>query len=327
LSSSIYVIHKARKIVLINNDSIAITGMSMEVLIWDIKTKSQIARLVGHWSCTWGLVKMKDGLLASGSSADFDWGTWGALFYSDRSIKIWNYTKGRLVKNLTGHRGDVFDLVSLSKEILISCSQDSTIRFWNTISGVVVNKFQGHENSVLCIILVSCNVLASGSADKTIRLWNLTSLHSNTTARQYTQTPSDYLDIVDCLLLLNNGTHLASGNRDFSIKILIIEAKLSLVASLQGHTEDVLSLVNLKQGHLASASSDLTIKIWNWESLEYGVALLATLKGHSDTVVSLVLLPNGFLASASWDQSVKTWNLPAIYNYPNRSNLIVSVDD
>jgi WD40 repeat protein len=151
-------------------------------------------------------------------------------------------------------------------------------------------------------------------------LWNLTT-------SKYIRILTDEVDVVNCLLLLNNTKWLASGDRDFSIKIWKIEITNALVTSLQGHTGFIRSLVNLKKGHMASASRDMSIKIWNYESLEYGAALLATLKGHSGPVHSLALLPDGNLASASWDLTVKTWNLTAIYNYPNRSNLIASVDD
>jgi WD40 repeat protein len=174
-------------------------------------------------------------------------------------------------------------------------------------------------NDVNCITLVSPNVLASGSSDKTIQLWNLTS-------GKNIKTLSDDVSFVDCLLLLHNTKWLASGDRDFSIKIWNIETS-SFVINLQGHTGFIKSFVNLKKGHLASASSDKTVRIWNYESLEYGAALLATLKGHSNSVQSLALLPDDNLASSSLDQTVKMWNLTAIYNYPNRSNLIAAVDD
>jgi WD40 repeat protein len=121
------------------------------------------------------------------------------------------------------------------------------------------------------------------------------------------RTLSCDVDFVDCLLLLDNRTHqLASGDRDFLIKIWHIE-NASLIATLKGHTGNIRSLVNLKKGYLASASHDMTIKVWNYESLEYGAALLATLRGHSSEVCALVLLSDGNLASASWDLEVSKY--------------------
>jgi WD40 repeat protein len=131
----------------------------------------------------------------------------------------------------------------------------------------------------------------------------------------------DVVDVVDCLLVLNDSKWLASGHRNFLINIWIIE-KAWLITSLEGHTGYINSLVALRNGHMASSSKDMSIKVWNYDNLEYGAALLATLRGHSDSVTSLLLLANGNLASCSKDQTVKIWNLPAIYKYPNRSNWI-----
>jgi WD40 repeat protein len=83
-------------------------------------------------------------------------------------------------------------------------------------------------------------------------------------------------------------------------------------------------LIGLKKGHMASASWDMSVKIWNYEN-EAGLALLATLRGHNHKVFYLALLSNGDLASASWDRIVKIWNLTAIYSYPN-SSILIPVD-
>jgi WD40 repeat protein len=119
---------------------------------------------------------------------------------------------------------------------------------------------------------------------------------------------------------------MASGDQDGFIKVWSIDAATaaaSLVTFLQAHAHEINAMANLKKGHLASASSDFTIKIWNYDSLkEYGIALLATLTAHSHYVTCLILFANGYLTSGSWDQTVKTWNVAAIYSYPNRSNLI-----
>ena len=122
--------------------------------------------------------------------------------------------------------------------------------------------------------------------------------------------------------MLDSQQWLASGDQDCLIKIWTIGDNTSLITTLEGHTGYVTSLVNLRKGHMASASEDRTIKIWNYDNLEYGVALLATLRGHADKVMDLTLLFDGNLASASWDGTVNIWNLHAIYNYPNRSILI-----
>jgi WD40 repeat protein len=170
----------------------------------------------------------------------------------------------------------------------------------------------------LCLLKIEKNndgddLLVSGSFDKTIRILNVTS-------RKVIKTINDDTDLIYCLLLLHNG-QLASGEGDSMIKIWNIETthrRLLVVNRLEGHTARVYTIVNLNMSHIASGSLDETIKIWNHESS----ALLQTLIGHSASVMNLILLSNGNLASASLDATIKIWNLPAVFKYPNKSNLM-----
>jgi len=80
---------------------------------------------------------------------------------------------------------------------------------------------------------------------------------------------------------------------------------------LTGHDNSVYSLVRLPDQRLASASADLTIKIWNTSNGD----LLNTFIGHTDWVMSLVFLAceqNDSmirLASGSFDKSIKIWSV------------------
>jgi WD40 repeat protein len=274
-----YVKQRARRIISLNNDSIAIAGFEREVTLWNLKTKAQLLELTGHTMECWALVKIKDDLLASGSK--------------DTTAKVWNYTSGRLLKNLT-HSKQVYGLISLNGENIASCSQDNQIRIWNTTSGQLLQMLVGHEASVLSMAFISRNnMLVSASWDKTIRMWNLSTGNC-------TRTLSDEyrVGIAECLLVLiedgNSTRQLASGDKDFSIKIWHID-KEALIASIEGHTGVIRSLVNLRKGYLASASADMSIKVWSLKSLEYGAALLATLRGHSDEAYGLLLLCDGYV--------------------------------
>jgi len=80
------------------------------------------------------------------------------------------------------------------------------------------------------------------------------------------------------------------------------------VKKLKGHKLYVLNVVKLRNGTLASASSDTTVKIWNIHS----GACLKTLRGHDDLVEPLVELTNSILVSGSLDCSIKFWNLDKI---------------
>jgi WD40 repeat protein len=65
------------------------------------------------------------------------------------------------------------------------------------------------------------------------------------------------------------------------------------------------SVCSLNDGRLASASDDMTVRVW--DSLK-GVAL-RVLEGHTGWVKSVIALGDGKLASASDDRTVRIWDL------------------
>ncbi|HEA64993.1 MAG TPA: hypothetical protein ENI02_02495, partial [Candidatus Aminicenantes bacterium] len=75
------------------------------------------------------------------------------------------------------------------------------------------------------------------------------------------------------------------------------------VQTLKGHMGGVSTLIELKDGHLASGSQDKTIKVWNKEG-----NCIQTLKGHTGNVRTLIVLKDGCLASGSSDNTIKVWN-------------------
>src|SRR2546427_7801404 len=74
----------------------------------------------------------------------------------------------------------------------------------------------------------------------------------------------------------------------------------------KGHTSEVLSVVfSLDGKRLASASHDLTVKVWNAQS---GLETL-TLREHDGRGASVGFSPDAHgLASGSWDRTAKVWD-------------------
>ncbi|XP_020969935.1 zinc finger CCCH domain-containing protein 48 isoform X1 [Arachis ipaensis] len=74
-----------------------------------------------------------------------------------------------------------------------------------------------------------------------------------------------------------------------------------LVASLNGHTSDVVCLA-VGGKMLYSGSMDHSIKVWDMDTLDCKM----TLSGHADTVTSLICW-DSYLLSSSFDCTVKVW--------------------
>jgi len=77
--------------------------------------------------------------------------------------------------------------------------------------------------------------------------------------------------------------------------------------TLRGHSDWVYSVCLMPDGLLASASKDLTIRVWNVR--EQCPKCILTLTGHTDYVYSVCALADGRLASASRDGTVRIWDL------------------
>jgi WD40 repeat protein len=305
LLASIEVNNEVGAFILLNNDSFVVgTKPPDGITIWNLKTKSQVCKLIGHSRrfAIHALAKLTDEIIASCSTSG--------------ELNIWNCARGRLIRNITVEQGYYLRSLLPLKNSSLAASISASIFIWNTTNGQIIRTIEGHKYIIRSMLLLPNGNLVGGSAERSICIWNLT------TGLNIKTISSSELDSVNCILLLDNGhKQIASGESDSLIKIWHMETG-RLVTYLAGHTGSVLSLVNLKKGHMASGSQDSTINIWNYDNQDV-VVLLKTLRGQFNPIRALILCPDGNLLSLNkYETKINIWNLTAIYSYPNRSNLI-----
>ena len=119
------------------------------------------------------------------------------------------------------------------------------------------------------------------------------------------RTLSGHIDVVSSVAYSPDGSTLASGSADKTIKLWDIATGQEL-HTLTGHTNWVNSVAYSPDGStLASGSIDPTIKFWDIATVQE----LRTLKGHTDWVYSVAYSSDGkILASGSDDNTIKLWN-------------------
>ena len=102
-----------------------------------------------------------------------------------------------------------------------------------------------------------------------------------------------------------NGTHLASGSQDKTVRLWDTTNKDEWT-TLQKHTGWTNVLAFSPDGKLlASGSTDTTVQLWNIATGEP----LATLTGHLNSIIALAFSSDGnILASGSTDGTVRFWN-------------------
>ena len=75
--------------------------------------------------------------------------------------------------------------------------------------------------------------------------------------------------------------------------------------TLTGHSNYVMSLVQLSDGKIASSSEDKTIKLWDLKTN----LCTATLTGHTGNVFSVIQIHKVKIVFGSPDKTIKVWNL------------------
>jgi WD40 repeat protein len=146
---------------------------------------------------------------------------------------------------------------------------------------------------------LSKQTLASANNNMKLLIWNLTKV------AVIKNISYEKIININGMQLIDNG-NLALVQTDFTIRILNLTSELFASCSLLGHRDKVTSLVSLKNDHLASASYDRSVKVWNYKN----GTLVRSLVSHSDYVYTLVFLKNeNSLLSGSVDQTVKKWNV------------------
>jgi WD40 repeat protein len=226
-------------VVYLSDGRLVLAGLETDIKVWNLEFQTCELNLHGHTASITCLLELSDGnTLASGSD--------------DNKIKLWDITMGVCIDSLVGHTSFPSTLVELSDGRLASGSNDWMINIWDLTNGSCLKTFRGHTKCIQSLLELNDNKLASTQkAGGIIKIWDTISYKLLYTLE--TRTP------LSSILELNDG-RLAVVVED-SIQIWNITPGICL-AKLIGHTETIRSLIKLKDGKLASASSDKTIKLW-----------------------------------------------------------------
>ena len=213
--------------------------------------------------------------------------------------------------HLRGHSAPVKDIAfHPDGELIASCSADTSIKLWKIGAGPAAEtaSLVGHSGSVEALAWhPDGSSLASGGADGSIRLWDAASggLQAKLAAHR---------DEVTTLAFDMSGRWLYSGSRDSSIRRWDMRANYAS-DNLGGHDDWVREIALSPAGCLASASKDMSIRLWDIDSPLPSAAEPANRrqhkrrwKAHAGGVDALAFsLDGSLLVSGGRDNRLRIW--------------------
>jgi len=220
----------------------------------------------------------------------------------DRSLRLWNPTKGVHVKTYSGpHNHEVNDVVvAESNTKFASCGGDKHFFLWDVSTGQVIRKFVGHDRKVNSLAYgPNEEVLISASHDKTVRVWDL-----RARSRTPIQIMDEAKDSVLCVCVA--GDTIITGSVDGGLRQYDVRKGQCVVDELLQPIGSV-SVSNDGQCILVSTLNN-TIRLLERDN---GTEL-ACYKGHQNQrfKVRSVLDPSdAYVVSGSEDDKICFWDL------------------
>lgn len=190
------------------------------------------------------------------------------------------------------------------REPLVICSlYNGQVTLWNYETKNLVKSFEILDAPIRCVkFIVKLQSFACGADDMNIRIYNYNTMEK-------TKTFVAHDDYLRCIAVHDQLPIMLTSSDDMRIKAWDWSRNWACTMIFEGHQHYVMSVCfNPKDAMtFASASLDMSIKVWNLSSPEPNYSLI----GHEDAINCVEYYPGGdkpYLVSGSDDNTVKIWD-------------------
>lgn len=206
---------------------------------------------------------------------------------------------------------------------LVAYTMDSSIFIWDIQRRQTHCLFNEHTSGIDGLAWRSSKYLASASDDKTVRFWAVSNEENDADDLKSLCILAEHSDEVKSVSFSSDGSRLASGSSDRTIRIWTwkesYKTQYELWKVLRGHRGSIYSLdFNPYRQQLISSSNDSSVRVWDISTLEKADAGqeearqppdLSVVKGHSSSIIFIAFYPDGRLfASASSNNKICLWD-------------------
>jgi uncharacterized caspase-like protein len=223
----------------------------------------------------------------------------------EEQVKLWDRATGKLVRQAarSGHGGTVNRLAfSPDGKVMATAGADGRILLWDVSTlgtpGLIAPAEKKEPPAeVTCLAFHPQGKILAAGRGTHIDLWDVAS-------RKCLHTLTSHSKTVTCITFIGDGSLLASGSQDHTVKLWETETGEE-AHTMKGHTAEVTAVVAHADGKtLFSGSNDGTVRVWNLVSRKER-KLLAS---HGARITALAVhREGGLLAVGSDDGVIELW--------------------
>ncbi|VDN06426.1 unnamed protein product [Thelazia callipaeda] len=297
--------------------SVACSTSNGIITLWDLNTCQCISTMVQKQAIRVNCLKF---------SADCEFLLSGD---TEGQINVWNSGDGKLIRLVNHHSKAIVSIFCLSDgSRILSADKSNIILIWNlflvdeTLEADRILTFTGIQPPVFLLAKSSHLIGHFPNSNKELRIWGIEGESVITKARLY------HNDEITCFSATTNGTLLATGSADLSLKLWQVQSGF-LMQVLVGHEEAITCCaIASDESIVVSGAKDSRIMIWNVSTgnAQFSFktdSLLTSLAITGDASVILSANSNGWIEAYDVENGILLSSLNA---HSVAQNLIISMD-